>query len=232
MVCSDFTAATTAAEQLGQSRRPEELGRDSARRRSGHGRSARPRRDEPEPLERASASASSAPRARPAERLVEPEAEHHALRGGVVRRAARPPAAAARRAERREVAAEARWFRQRRPPTVETAPMPSAEVVAAEPVGEVVPRAEVPPPAASGPGRSSPSRTSGSRRRSASRRRARSSPPSPRPGERAHPRAGMCEARPRLGLELVAGEVLGLEGERLVEVALESRRCSGPGSRR
>ena len=32
---------------------------------------------------------------------------------------------------------------------------------------------------------------------------------------------GMCEARPRLGLELVAGEVLGLERDRLVEVALE-----------
>ena len=32
---------------------------------------------------------------------------------------------------------------------------------------------------------------------------------------------GMCEARPGLGLELVAGQVLRLEGERLVQVAFE-----------
>ena len=98
-----------------------------------------------------------------------------------------------------------------------------------EPVAEVVPRsAGRQPPAA---GRSWPSRTSGSRRRSAL---------DDQLEVRLHAlglarelgAVGVRESRPGLRLELVGGDVLGGERERLVEVACEIGGRSGPGCRR
>ena len=95
---------------------------------------------------------------------------------------------------------------------------PETHVVASEPVGEVVPRPEVPPAAALGP----PAEVR------------RLVPAIAGPGQRLDDvleiplqrlalageliPEGMCEPCPGLGLELVAGQVLGLEGEGLAQV--------------
>ena len=122
--------------------------------------------------------------ARERERLVQTQAQHqplpaHRLRLEQLLLPRRPPPLG----ERADVRAQARAV-----PPAQTADGrdradPDAEVVAPEPVAEVVARL----PARHG--RSSPSRTSGSPRRRASRPRARSSPPSPPPAARARRRA-------------------------------------------
>ena len=156
--------------------------------------------------------------------LGQAQAEHQPLDGARARRPAAPwraagraaPALAARYGARRGA------LRRRTPSTVPTAPTPEAEVVAAQPVGAVVPRL------AARPREVGASRTTRSRRASSRSMTRSSAPPAAPPAPPARPVA-VREARAGLRLELVAGAVVGLEGEQPSRSASSSARSS-PGT--
>src|ERR671923_557897 len=156
-----------------------------------------------------------------AKRLVEAQAEHHALAAAGVRRQLLDlPRRQAASRQRGDVHRQPRWIPP--PPTSHrrNGSDPDAEVVPAEPIGEVVPRAQIP---------------HACRRAAAEVRRLVPPVPGRRqpcddPLEVALERlclAGQLlpvpvrEASARLCLQLVAGEVLRTERECLVDVAVE-----------
>ena len=178
-------------------------------------RSARPRLLDP----REAGGVERLPDARERQRLVEAEPEHDALprADGLVERLELALGRPARR-ERLQVAPELR----RVPPALaldcRDRADPDAEVVVGEPVAEVVPRAEVASrlgaaevgrlvPAVAGAAQPGDDALEVVLHRVGL------------PGQLLSP--GVGEARPRLRLELVAGEVLRLERERVAEVGLE-----------